>query len=168
MKIRMIALFAVAAVAMAALAGSASALPAANSGVGVFTGTATVAPGLLLPSATTPVSGTWTLATTVTGVPVSGALNAGGGLSPVANIGAACGISNGHSGTGTFAGAYNLTDLGWASSAGGTLPVTGHYQKIGGLATDSGPVVALVQAQGGSQCTTGATSFTVVGVSALL
>jgi hypothetical protein len=162
MKIRLIASLAIAVVAVAAMALPAAAV-ADNSDVGAFTGVANVTP-LGLPG-TSPVTGSWSLVTTLTSaVAGAGTLNASGGLSPVANIGAACGMSHGHSGSGT-AGAYNLSNLGWVATAGGTLPVTGHYTVAGG----SGPVVAIVQAQGGANCASNsANSFQVAGVFAAL
>lgn len=168
---KFLAMAAVAALAVAMLALPAS---AAETDVGVFTGTATVAEdagpnGLHLPSAT-PHTGSWSLSTTVdTLLHGSGlTLNASGKLSPVAGVGAACGVSNGHSGTGSLTGGITLSDIGWVTSAGGTLPVTGHY--VGSAATDSGPFVAVTQAQGGAACANagGATSFTVVGAAAFL
>lgn len=155
MKIRLIALLAV--VAMAVMAAPAS----ADTGVGAFIGTATVSPGLHLPGVPT-VSGSWSLLVDVTGVPASGTLDASGDLGPIANVlGAACGASEGSNGSGTF-GHHSLTDLGWAATAGGTLPVTGNY--------DGGVVAAVVQAQGGAACVSdaGAEEFQVVGVAALI
>lgn len=155
MKIRLIALLAV--VAMAVMAAPAS----AHTGVGAFIGTATVSPGLGLPGAT-PVSGSWSLTVAVTGAPESGTLSAAGALGPIAGVlGAACGASSGSNGSGSF-GHHSLSDVGWAATAGGTLPVTGNY--------DGGAVAAVVQAQGGVACTQpgGATSFQVVGAAALI
>ena len=155
MKIRLIALLAVVALAVMAVPAS------ADTGVGAFVGTAKVSPGLHLPGATT-VSGTWEIDVAVTGVPVSGDLVADGDLGPIAGVlGAACGASSGTSGDGTFA-HHTLSDLGWAATAGGTLPVTGNY--------DGGTVVAVVQAQGGAACVSdaGAEEFQVVGVAALV
>jgi hypothetical protein len=104
----------------------------------------------------------------------AGALNACGQLGPVLGlVGAACGVSTGHSGFGrAAAGAFSvkLTNVGWPTSAGGTLPVVADAQN----GTETGKAVALVQAQGGAAClgksgnatskSGGATGFTVVGV----
>lgn len=159
MKIRLIALLAVVALSVMAVPAS------ADQGVGVFQGTAKVTP-LGLPVVHGNLeTGTWELDATVIAGSATGTLEASGQLGPVAGAaGAACGISNGHSGTGTF-GADSLSNLGWASSAGGLLPVTGTWTH--GAA--SGDIVALVYATGGDKCVTNnAETFTVVGVAALV
>lgn len=89
---------------------------------------------------------------------------ANGFLAPVAaGIGASCGVSNGNGGTGTITvGSDSLStkNVGWVTSAGGTLPVQGDY------ADDSGQFAGIVQAQGGDQCAsgTGSSTFRVAGV----
>jgi hypothetical protein len=157
MKIRLIAVLAVAALSVMALAVPA----AAHQGVGVFTGTATVTPLGLPIIDGNGETGTWELHTTVTGTQ-SGALDAKGNLGPALGVlGAACGSSSGSDGAGTF-GHDSLSNLGWVATAGGTLPVTGNWNT-------TGTVVAVVQAQGGAACASNsADSFTVVGVAALL
>jgi hypothetical protein len=160
MKIRLIAVLAVTALSVMALVVPASASP----GVGVFTGDATTSPLGLPVVHGLNVTGTWSLSTTVTGME-SGGLNADGLLGPVSPtpVGASCGLSQGHSGSGTF-NDNTLSNLGWRSSAGGVLPVTGDWSDASG----SGDVVALVYASGGAAClTNSATTFKVVGVAAL-
>lgn len=98
-----------------------------------------------------------------------------------------CGISQGDGGEGKFESdiyevgrvpfvdapsrraIFSLTDVGWITSAGGTLPVTGDWEESG----HGGLLVALVQAQGGTPCfdtsdAGGAENFTVLGVAALI
>jgi hypothetical protein len=115
------------------------------------------------------INGVWALGTTVTGLPAGGALNICGELGQnAAGIGASCGMSEGRDGRGKFGANYTLSNVGWTTSAGGTLPVSGTWTNPGNGHT--GTLVALTQAQGGSDCATagGAKSFTVVGVTALL
>lgn len=163
MKIRLIA-----AVAFAVLAVSALAAPAFAADAGVFTGKATVgdagtcaAPsgnGLHFPVVGPARTGYWALNTDTTSVlNGAGSLSACGQLGPVevVNVGAYCGVSRGHSGSGTANGG-TLTNVEWKASAGGTLPVTAEL--------NGQPLVAVVQAQGGAPCAgAGATGFDVVG-----
>lgn len=165
-----------AAVAMLA----AMAVPASATEIGVFQGDAKVGVtgpctspsgnGIFLPGLGLDSKAYWQLTTVVQGT-LNGPLNACGELGQIKGVNPACGISSGSKGTGTFAG-RDLYDLGWTTSAGGTLPVTGHWSDASG---NSGSVVALVQAQGGQECApppvgggNGATSFTVAGVAVLI
>lgn len=92
-------------------------------------------------------------------------------------LGAACGMSQGHDGTGKIAwdpggpvASSSLTHVGWLATAGGTLPVKGDVQDNPST-TDktklkSGLLLAQVQAQGGQDCVlnaNGAKSFQVAG-----
>lgn len=96
-------------------------------------------------------------------------------------LGAWCGMSKAHSGVGTLkdgAGAvhFNLSQVGWKATAGGTLPVMGKYAgHVGNSVT--GTLYAIVQAQGGAGCVNkngngsdkgGAVQFTVVGAAAFV
>ena len=127
-----------------------------------------------------PKDGVWSLHTTVAGVfshqgepEVTGVLHACGWLSHVGKIsepvegqslGPACGVSKGHNGRGQIiwdqvSGGVNLFDLGWKTSAGGTLPVFGKYQAFNTEDDDDkaklakwGNITAEVQAQGGVPC----------------
>lgn len=113
------------------------------------------------------IDGVWALSTEVVGQPTGGTLSICGELGQnAAGVGASCGMSEGKDGRGTFAG-YTLSDVGWTTSAGGTLPVMGTWNNASNGHT--GTLVALTQAQGGADCATatGAKSFTVVGVTAL-
>jgi len=110
---------------------------------------------------------------------VACSINAAGKLAPVGGVlGAACGISNGNSGTGKYTAAngtnVDLTNVGWITSAGGTLPITGNYSGAGKKA-GLGTLAGVVQAQGGAPCVkspvtgdAGASQFTVIGVVAQL
>lgn len=192
---KIVLLAAVAALFVGMLGAPASAHP---DEAGVFTGTAAVGKsGSCAQDGTGSVSGAglgfpvlaengktgyWTLNTVITGLVhgtlATGQLRSCGLLAPTAGlIGAACGVSEGHSGKGTVAlggtDHISLTNLGWITSAGGTLPVTGNTTDAG-TKNKNGTVVALTQAQGGAACATksgsgagktgGATEFTVVGV----
>lgn len=198
-----IVLLAAAVAMLAAMAMPAGAHPAE---VGVFTGTAAVGKGgscaqdgtgtvngsgLGLPGvADNGKTGFWTLNTTIFGVPHSvpplgSALRACGKLGPVQalGIGAHCGISRGFAGKGTvnvpgLGDHVHLLNLGWITSAGGTLPVTGNTANPGSK-VKTGTVIALTQAQGGADCLNkgpggdgakgpGARNFTVVGAFAVV
>lgn len=194
MKLRLVATLAVAALALAVVA-----LPAAadDAGVGTYQGNAKVGAtfdnpattnvvegcgasgvptagvfgrGLFLPDPLVQPTGVWALSTNVTGVPTGGTLSICGELGPnAAGVGASCGMSEGEGGRGVFASVYNLSNVGWITSAGGTLPVSGDFTNSANGHT--GTLVALTQAQGGSDCAlnaNGATNFTVVGVTALV
>lgn len=105
-------------------------------------------------------------------------LHSDGGLYPNAlGVGPSCGMSQGdevHSenwpvpgeiGTSNFTSSngssFSSTDFGWITSAGGTIPFT--------ASSDDGDLVALVQAQGGSDCAgNGAQAFAVIGVGTLV
>lgn len=187
---KIFAAVALAAIAIAMFAGPA----AADAGVGTFSGVAKVGQtfdnpattnvvegcgasgvptagvfgrGLFLPDPLVQPTGVWALSTAVSGVPTSGTLAICGELGPnAAGIGASCGMSEGENGRGRFA-HYTLTNVRWETSAGGTLPTTGDATD----GTTSGKVIALTQAQGGSDCAlnpNGATQFTVVGVTSLV
>lgn len=113
-------------------------------------------------------------------------INAAGKLAPVMGIGAACGMSQGLAGVGNLTTPSNggnaaLTGVGWPASAGGTLPLTGTYTIVTpgagkkGAAGNTGPLVGVVQAQGGAGCVkspltgdSGASTFNVVGVVAAI
>jgi len=127
------------------------------------------------------VFGVWTLKTS-TQVGVlhgTGALQICGLLRPEPNtgLGAACGISQGHSGRGKIvsvgaahpAATTYLRNVGWITSAGGTLPTNGDIITGPGGAR-IGTLIGVTQAQGGAACleTAGAKSFATVGASALL
>ena len=158
MKIRLIALLAV--VALSVMAVPASADP----GVGVLNGNAAISTGLGIPGVHNGASGTWHLTGTVIGS-ASGSVDIIGTLGAnAAGIGAGCGMSSGANGAGTAVG-HNVSNVGWVSSAGGTIPATGDYSGHG-----SGTVLALVQAQGGAaNCANGAANnFTVIGAVALV
>lgn len=164
---KIVLLAAVAALFVGMLAGPASAH--AVSDAAVFKGTATLTPGLLLPPAGG--TGTWeftapaTWATTNTpGACVSVnhgscSISVKGDLGPnAANVGASCGMSKGENGEGTYAGTHDVSNVGWETSAGGTIVLTSG--DIDGV-----PIVGLVQAQGGAGCVSGgASTFNVVGV----
>jgi len=190
--------------AVAALFVSMMSLPAlADSGIGVLSGTADVGridnggcdedtvdgDGLYLPGVNDADPGYYRLnATTVSAPGATGSINVCGELGAVAvpqvgDVGAACGMSRGHSGSGTAstsipAQTLTLSNVGWPATAGGTLPIEGDYsvanaKLVGG--TNGGEIVGVVQAQGGANCVAGphntgqgAQSFTVVGVYALL
>lgn len=136
--------------------------------------------GLFLPEPIGPsnVTGTWRLSTdsVTSALHGDGALDACGYLKPeqvtTLGLGAACGISEGYDGIGQLHFddvSYQLSNVGWApTSAGGTLPVTGDWDEIGGPA--SGTFANIVQAQGGADCAgaDGAKEFTVVGVAAFV
>jgi hypothetical protein len=137
MKMRLIALLAVTALSATALAVPASASP----GVGVFGGVLeTSYLGLPVVHGLTR-TGTWRLISTGGPSTESGYLDASGLLGPVSPtpVGASCGFSQGHSGSGTFY-TNTVSNLGWRSSAGEVLPVTGDWSDASG----SGDVVALV------------------------
>lgn len=153
MKIRLIALLAV--VALAVMAVPASAHPSVN----VLQGNAEVTPLGLPPSS---VTGTWHLTGTLTGGE-SGTVDVKGALGPnAAQIGASCGMSQGTAGNGTASG-HSVENVGWITSAGGTIPATGTH-------SGGNPLIAIVQAQGGAaNCLSGqANNFVVVGAVALL
>jgi hypothetical protein len=154
--------------------------------VAVFNGDAAVSPGLYFPGAGPPrASGDWGF--TAPANPSSGNFAVGicqsnvgsctlslkGKLGEVVSstgLGAYCGISRGHSGSGggglSLAG-HTFGNVGWISSAGSILPVTGQTNGTTPLNT----LVALVQASGSglatSCATSGATSFGVIGVAAM-
>jgi hypothetical protein len=174
MKIRLIAVLAVAALSLMALAVPAS---AHGSDAAVFTGTAELTPALKIPGMTT-VTGTWKFTAPATWerlAPVPGvcasvghlsdcAIAVQGELGPVAGVvGASCGVSNGYNGSGSYGPAdgnhsNNVEGVGWVASAGGTIPITSG--TVNGT-----PIVGVVQAQGGPGCLgAGATTFNVVGV----
>ena len=77
------------------------------------------------------------------------------------DIGPACGASKGHNGRGQMffdgGGGINIFDLGWKTSAGGTLPVTAKYQAFNGSQGGKtklakwGNLAAQVQAQSSQQ-----------------
>ncbi|MFP5372891.1 MAG: hypothetical protein ACLGI3_19405, partial [Actinomycetes bacterium] len=139
--------------------------------------------GLYLPAPIGPsnVRGVWTLKTStmVGALHGTGALQICGDLQPEPNtqLGAACGISQGYNGRGKIvstglvhpADTTYLENVGWITSAGGTLPTNGDIVAAPGGAR-IGTLVGVTQAQGGAACLTfpGAQSFAVVGVSALL
>jgi hypothetical protein len=160
--------------------------------VAVFTGSATVTPGLFFPTGT-PKDATWKFES-VTGT--CDAINVPDGLvgcqlgasvadqiegelgavaSPLGeNLGGWCGLSRGHSGTGEASAAgetIDVNDVGWITSAGGMLPIVGFWQDRN--SDDNGNLVGLVNAIGGGPCLgddpdPGATNFDVVGIIAIL
>lgn len=189
----------IAVLSFAALAMAALALPAAAANdvdAGVLSGQARVGKasvcaeaddqGIGLPVLNGVKTGTWALDTTqpgllgvAPGAVVSatqglGDLNACGALGAVAGIGAACGMSHGHSGSGDVdmdnGEHVALSNVGWAATAGGTLPVAGRATPDG---KSDVQLLAVVQAQGGAGCiskdgddaskTGGATVFQVAG-----
>lgn len=82
-------------------------------------------------------------------------------------LGPSCGASQGFDGAGDLSVAstsYDLSNVGWITSAGGSLPVTGDISEPS--TGDSGILVVYVQAQGGADCFSenGTTSFAVLGV----
>jgi hypothetical protein len=103
-----------------------------------------------------------------------GAINTGGLVTGVVGgtTGPTCGNSHGRSGDGAFnltapevgsAGAFTIADVGWVTSAGGTIPAFGSI--------DGNQLVALSQArplQSGACVLQPATTFTTVGVTAVL
>lgn len=112
----------------------------------------------------------------------------GGEITPVAGIGAACGMSHGRNGSGTFTRyyvgggteVYDLSDIAWTASAGGLIPVQGTYERNGDSTVASmkaddrrvGPLVGVAALQPMESCIdasgSGAENFTVVGVVAFL
>lgn len=87
-------------------------------------------------------------------------------------LGAWCGISGGWGGSGNATvgtDSGSLSDVGWTTSAGSVLPVTGNVTDQDG---DGGALVALVQASGAnlaSECALGGTThFDVNGVAAVV
>jgi hypothetical protein len=116
--------------------------------------------GLQLPS-TAPQVGCYSLSTVVTFL-LAGAqpLNVSGRLGPVAGVGAACGMSRGHSGSGT-AGPYAFSNIGWPFTAGGVLPIQGQWS----LFPKTGTLSAVARVEFGASCATsgGATAFSIVG-----
>lgn len=190
---KILGLLAIAAIMVGMLAGPAA---AATVDAGVLTGTATVGKtgpcgedgGLGLPDPLNTKQAYYGLSTLDQG-PLGdasvisatqgqiGDLEICGQLGDVLGIGAACGMSRGHGGTGsatvgTLSAA--LSNVGWPATAGGTLPVTGRATVAG---KGDVQLTAVVQAQGGAACVgkggdksgngegngTGATSFAVVG-----
>lgn len=109
--------------------------------------------------------------------PVPCTIQASGELAPVADmVGAACGVSQGRNGTGTYTAENGTTkklrNVGWVTSAGGTLPVTADYYDATkkGDKPSTGRLAGAVQAQGGAPCVksavtgkAGASQFVVVG-----
>jgi hypothetical protein len=158
--------------------GSAFALKADGSSTCDATGNGVVTGhGLNFPAPIGPanVTGTWKLSTTTlqSALHGPGTLTICGYLRPEPNtgIGASCGISQGYGGQGVLisaggvhaGGELGLSDVGWVTSAGGTLPTTGKTATGGDL-------VSVTQAQGGQACldaANGAKQFAVVGVSAI-
>lgn len=139
-----------------------------SSGNGVVQGNGLNFPAPLGPSN---VNGTWKLSTTTQ----QSALHGAGSLTicgklrpePTTQLGAACGISQGYDGQGRSVNAglahpsvvVQLSNVGWVTSVGGTLPTTGDTAT-------GGKLVSITQAQGGSACLNadGAKQFAVVGV----
>lgn len=132
--------------------------------------------GLNFPSPVGPanVNGVWKLSTTTlqSAVHGSGTLTICGFLrpEPTTSIGASCGVSQGYGGQGRIvasglahpSGVTRLSNVGWITSAGGTLPTTGDTST-------GGQLVSITQAQGGQACLNadGAKQFAVVGVSVI-
>jgi hypothetical protein len=138
-----------------------------DSGNGIVQGN-----GLNFPAPVGPanVNGTWKLSTTQQQSVLHGAgeLTICGKLrpEPTTQLGASCGVSQGYDGKGRSVnaglahagGIVQLSNVGWVTSVGGTLPTVGDTST-------GGKLISITQAQGGSACLNadGAKQFAVVG-----
>lgn len=153
------------------------ALKADNTSTCDSTGNGTVqGNGLNFPAPVGPanVNGTWKLSTTTQQSVLHGAgsLTICGYLrpEPTTGLGASCGVSQGYGGQGRSVnaglvhggGVIQLSNVGWVTSAGGTLPTVGDTST-------GGKLISITQAQGGSACLNadGAKQFAVVGAFAI-